>query len=133
MKGNPIPNMRARHPRAATEVIHALPALPLSTSMEAKGGLKLRMSLSGRGRQKLVIFNVHGTMLNNSLLVENNPNSKIRPIVKTKSRRVVFRPWLHAFLSCCFIHFVVAFWGSKSAAYMDKVVPIMTGWNVGGP
>ena len=133
MKGNPIPTTRARHPRAAAEVIHALPALPLSTSVEAERGLKLGMSLSGRGREKLVIFNVHGTLLDSSLLVENNPNSKIRPTVKTKSRRVVFRPWLHAFLSHCFIHFAVAFWGSKSVAYMDEVVPTMTRWNVGGP
>ena len=133
VKGNPVPNTRARHPRAATEVIHALPALPLSKSVEAKGRLKLRMSMSGRGREKLVIFNVHGTLLDSSLLVEKYPNSKIRPTVKTKSRTVLFRPWLHAFLSRCFIHFVVAFWGSKSAAYMDEVVPTMMGWNAGGP
>ena len=132
VKGNPIPNTRARHPRAAAEVIHALPALPLSTFVEA-GGLKLGMSLSGRGREKLVIFNVHGTLLDSSLRVENNPNSKIRPTVKTKSRRVVFKSWLHAFFSRCFIHFAVAFWGNKSAAYMDEVVPTMMGWNVGGP
>ena len=80
----------------------------------------------------MVIFNVHGTLLDSSLLVENNPNSKIRPIMKTKSRRVMFRSWLHAFLSRCFIHFAVAFWGRKSAAYMDEVVPTMMGWNVGG-
>ena len=132
VKRNPIPNTRARHPRAAAEVIHALPALPLSTSVEG-GGLKLGMSLSGRGREKLVIFNVHGTLLDSSLRVENNPNSKIWPTVKTKSMRIVFRPWLHAFLSRCFIHFAMAFWGSKSAAYMDEVVPTMMGWNVGGP
>ena len=100
--------------------------------MEA-GGLKLGMSLSERRREKLVIFNVLGTLLDSSLRVENNLNSKIRPIVKTKSRRVVFRSWLHAFLSRCFIHFAVAFWGSKSATYMDEVVPTVMGWNVGGP
>jgi hypothetical protein len=132
-KGNPAPGTRKRPPRIASEVIHALAALPSSKSVDGGGGQDLHMSMCGRGRSKLVIFNVHGTLLDSSLQGEENPNSKIRPTVKTKTRRVVFRPWLLPFLSRCFMHFRVAFWGSKSAAYMDDVVPTMTGENAGAP
>ena len=66
-------------------------------------------------------------MLDCSLLVEPNPNSKIRPTTKTPLRRVVFRPWLKPFLSQCFVHFVVAFWDSKSTSFMEDVVPSMMG------
>ena len=80
-----------------------------------------------RGRSKLVVFNVQGTLLDCSLLVEPNPNSKIRPTTKTPLKRVVFIPWLKPFLSRCFVHFVVAFWGSKSTSFMEDVVPSMMG------
>ena len=133
IKGNPAPQIWKRHPRAATEVIHALAALPISKSVKGEGGQNLHMSMYGRGRNKLVIFNVHGTLLDSSLEAEKNLNSKIRPTVQTKTRRVVFRPWLHPFLFRCFIHFRVAFWGNKSAAYMDDVVPVMTLGNTGAP
>jgi hypothetical protein len=75
--------------------------------------------------RKLVIFNVQGTLLDCSLLAAPNPNSNIRYSLKTKSRRVVFRPWLKHFLDRCFSHFKVAFWGSRGAPYMADVVPAM--------
>jgi hypothetical protein len=75
------------------------------------------------GRLKLLIFNIHGTLLDCSLLSEKNPNSTIRSSVKPKTRRVVFRPWLKDFLSRCFKHFAMAFWGSKSESYTQEIVP----------
>jgi hypothetical protein len=75
--------------------------------------------------RKLVIFNVQGTLLDCSLLAAPNPNCSIRYTLKTKSRRVVFRPWLKHFLDRCFSHFKVAFWGSRGAPYMADVVPAM--------
>ena len=72
---------------------------------------------------KLLVFNVHGTLLDSSLLADNNPNTAIRATLTTDNRRVVFRPWLIEFLTRCFRNFEVAFWGSKSKMYMDKIVP----------
>ena len=97
-----------RSKKAATEV------KPLSSRSRGNGG-----------RQKLLIFNVHGTLLDCSLRLERNPNSKIRPTLKTQRRRVVHRPWLQPFLSKCFLNFSVALWGSKSKEYMDDVVPTL--------
>jgi hypothetical protein len=71
---------------------------------------------------KMVIFNVHGTMLDCSLKVEKNPNSSIRSSVQTKSRRVVFRPRLIPFLSRCFMKFTIAFWWTKSEPYTQDIV-----------
>ena len=110
--------------------MHAVTAIPASNSDNSdkvEGALNFPLSMNGRGKDKLVIFNVHGTLVDSSLIAEKNPNSKIRPTIKTTTRRVVFRPWLRAFLSRCSLHFSVAFWGSKSAAYMDEVVPAMIG------
>jgi hypothetical protein len=118
---------RRRLPRAAAEVMHAVTAIPTSNSDKVEGALNFPMSMNGRGKDKLVIFNVHGTLVDSSLIAEKNPNSKIRPTIRTTTRRVVFRPRLRAFLSRCSLHFSVAFWGSKSAAYMDEVVPAMIG------
>ena len=73
-------------------------------------------------RQKLLVFNVHGTLLDSSLAAEKNPNSAIRATLTTDTRRVVLRPWLIEFLSRCFRNFEVAFWGSKSKQYMDEIV-----------
>ena len=118
---------RKQLPRATAEVIHAVAAIPVSNSIKVEGGLNLSMSMNGRRRDKLLIFNVHGTLVDSSLIAEKNPNSKVRPTVKTKTRRVVFRPLLRAFLSRYSIHFVVAFRGNKSTAYMDEVVRAMIG------
>jgi hypothetical protein len=76
-------------------------------------------------RKKLLVFNVHGTLLDSSLFVDKNPNTAIRPTLRTAKRRVVFRPGLIDFLNKCFVHFEVAFWGRKSEFYMDNVVPSM--------
>ena len=71
---------------------------------------------------KLLIFNVHGTLLDTSLLTQPNPNPKIRVTKKTKTRRFVFRPWMMELLGRCFSTFRVAFWGLKSSEYMDEVL-----------
>jgi hypothetical protein len=68
-----------------------------------------------------VILNTHGTLLDSSLLVEKIPNVTLWSNMTTKSRRVIFRPWLLQFLSRCFTNFIVAFWGSKSECYMDEI------------
>jgi hypothetical protein len=74
---------------------------------------------------KLLVFNVHGTLLDCSLLLDKNPNTAIRPTFRTAKCRVIFRPGLVDFLTRCFVHFKVAFWSSKSEVYMDDVVPAM--------
>jgi hypothetical protein len=69
-----------------------------------------------------VILNIHGTLLDCSLISERNPNTSIPSNMIKESRRVVFRPWLLEFLHRCFINFTMAFWGSKSESYMDEIV-----------
>jgi hypothetical protein len=76
-------------------------------------------------KSKLLVLNVHGMLLDCSLLEEPNLNSTIQYTFKTPTRRVVCRPWLGDFLRRCFKHFEVAFWGNKSAAYMEEIVPTM--------
>jgi hypothetical protein len=58
---------------------------------------------------KLLVFNVHGTLLDCTLVDEPSPNSKIWYIMKIATRRVVYRPWLSEFLRKCFLHFHIAF------------------------
>jgi hypothetical protein len=86
----------------------------------------LRSTTFPRSR-KLLILNVHGTLLDCSLLIEHNPNPGIKPSSRTVGRRFSFRPSMVDFLCNCFQHFQVAFWGSKSTAYMQDVVPVMLG------
>jgi hypothetical protein len=74
-----------------------------------------------RGGAKLLVLNIHGMLIECSLIAERNPNADIRSSMKTGNRRVIFRPWLLEFLRRCFINFTVAFWGSKSECYMDEV------------
>ena len=74
---------------------------------------------------KLLIFNIHGTLVDTSLLSESNPNSAIRITKKSLTRRIVFRPWLTEFLDRCFKNFKVAFWGIKSLGSMEDVVAEM--------
>jgi hypothetical protein len=80
------------------------------------------LAVNAMRRTKLLIFNIHGTLLDCSLKVEINPNPTIRASVQTRSRRVVFRPGLIQFLSQCFMEFTVAFWGGKSESNMEDVV-----------
>ena len=61
----------------------------------------------------LLVFNVHGTLLDTSLLTEPNPNPSIRITKKTTTRRFVFRPWMIEFLRRSFKFFKVAFWVRK--------------------
>ena len=71
---------------------------------------------------KLLIFNIHGTLLDTSLLTDPNPNPNIRVSKKTTTRRLVYRPWMVEFLGMCFKFFKVAFWGRKSLKYMEEVL-----------
>ena len=48
---------------------------------------------------KFLIFNVHGTLLDYSLLDERNPKNRIRPTLKASGRRVICKPWMGEFLS----------------------------------
>ena len=83
----------------------------------------LRMPIAeAYNRTKLLVFNVHGTLLDTSLLTSPNPNVKIRVSKKTSTRRFVFRPWMMEFLGRCFKMFKVAFWGIKSREYMEDVL-----------
>ena len=74
---------------------------------------------------KLLIFNVHGTLLDCNLLSDPNPNTSIRTTTRSLTRRIVFRPWLTEFIDKCFKHFRVGFWGIKSTANMEDVVAEM--------
>ena len=74
---------------------------------------------------KLLIFNIHGTLVDCSLLSEPNPNSNIHITRKYLTCRFVFRPWLTEFLDMCFKKFKVAFWGIKSLGNMEDVVAEM--------
>ena len=71
---------------------------------------------------KLVIFNVHGTLLDSSLLTQPNPICNIRVIKKTYTRRFVFRPWMMEFLGRCFKMFKITFWHTKNSEYMEEVL-----------
>jgi hypothetical protein len=77
--------------------------------------------------KKLVVFNVHGMLLDCSLLFDKNPNTSIWPTLRTTTRGVISQPSLIDFLTRCFVHFEVAFWGSKSEVYMDDIIPVMLG------
>jgi hypothetical protein len=77
------------------------------------------------GKSKLVVFNVHGTLLDYSLLEERNPNTKIRATMKSVGRRIICRPWMAEFLSQCFLTFKVVLWSSKSVQYMADMVMVM--------
>jgi hypothetical protein len=76
---------------------------------------------------KLLVFNVHGTLLDCSLLLDKNPNPTLRPTFKIENRRVLICPWLSELLCKCFKNFRVGFWGSKSKRYMDEMVPTLLG------
>jgi hypothetical protein len=76
-------------------------------------------------RLQLLIFNVHGVLLDCSIFQQKNSNNKIRTTIKTKIRKVIFKLWLMDFLSRCFKNFAVVFWSSKSECYMEKIVPAM--------
>ena len=71
---------------------------------------------------KLLILNVHGTLLDTTLLTQQNPNPNIRVSKKTTTRRLVYRPWMMEFLGMCFKFFKVAFWGRKSIQYMEEIL-----------
>jgi hypothetical protein len=79
------------------------------------------------GSSKLLVFNVHGTLMDCSLVDEKNPNTKIKASAYAAGRRIIWRPWMAEFLNQCILSFKVAFWSSKSARYMQDVVPVVLG------
>ena len=92
--------------------------------MRSKAGRRIHGRPSPQDR-KLLVFNVHGTLLDSSLVAEKNSNTTIRATLTFDNRRVIFRPWLIEFFTRYFINFEVAFWGSKSKLYMDEIVPAL--------
>ena len=74
---------------------------------------------------KLLIFNIHGTLVDCSLLSKPNPNPTIRITRKSLKQRIVFRPWLTEFLDRCFKKFRIGFWGMKSMSNMEDVLAEM--------
>ena len=99
-----------------------------SASQEAHAGEQVSIDIERFGTTppvKLLIFNVHGTLLDCSLLSDPNPNISIRVTTRSSTRRMVFRPWLTEFIDKCFRHFRVAFWGIKSSTNMEEVVASM--------
>jgi hypothetical protein len=70
---------------------------------------------------KLLIFNVHSTLLDTSLLTQPNPNCNIRVTKKTYTDRFVLRPWMMEFLGRYFKMFKITFWSTKSSEYMEEV------------
>ena len=74
---------------------------------------------------KLLIFNIHATFVDSSLLSESNPNSSIHITRTSLTRRFVFRPWLTEFLDRCFKKFRVVFWGINNLGNMEDIVAEM--------
>ena len=99
-----------------------------SGSQEAHASDQVSSDIKANGPHsppKLLIFNVHGTLLDCSLLSSPNPNTSIRWTTRSLTRRIVFRPWLIEFIGKCFKNFRVAFWGIKSMSNMEDVVAEM--------
>ena len=109
--------------------VHVASGIPQNRLTKADPRMMGRQGHVGppHGRSKLIVFNVQGTLLDCNLLVEPNPNNKIRSTTKALLRRVVLRPWLHPFVSQCFLHFAVGFWDSKSTSFMEDVFPVLMG------
>ena len=87
--------------------------------------LNILLDIALRDPKTLLVFNVHGTLVDSSLLSDPNPTSKIKRTFKTKNHRFTLWPGLPNFLQKCFKTYAVAFWGSKSRSYMDEVVLAM--------
>jgi hypothetical protein len=112
--------------KSAEDEAAAIPADEAPNKVRTKNE-KVSNTVPSPEGKKLVVLNVHGTLLDCSLLLDKNPNPGIRPTLRTAKRRVIFRPGLIDFLNKCFLHFEVALWGSKSEVYMADVVPAMLG------
>jgi hypothetical protein len=130
---NPVnihsPAKRKAVATSPTEVNVSLPGGEGHSPESGSHGILHTVAATSRGRgAKLVIFNIHGSLLDCSLLAERNPNATIRSSMETRSKRVIFRPWLIEFLRRCFINFNVAFWGSKSEGYMDEIAAVVLSW-----
>jgi hypothetical protein len=75
--------------------------------------------------KKLLVFNVHSTLLDCSLFIDKNPNVAFSPTIRTEKCQVIFFPCLIEFLTKYFLRFHVAFWDTKSEVYMGEIVPAM--------
>lgn len=82
-----------KFPSQVFNVVHALPCASLEVSpLKSLHGILIdKLGKCSKGGQKLVIFNLNGTLCDGSLLASSNPNSKICPSTKTNCRRVLFR------------------------------------------
>jgi hypothetical protein len=129
--GGSAPSMNLRSRPKSPPKVKASAHSPQCASVEVNPGKSLSdLMLCKRGGNssvppKLLILNVHGTLVACSLLEDRNPNPRIRCSAKTNMRRVIFRPWLKTFLARCFGHFTVAFWGGNSDSYLLDVLPTM--------
>ena len=74
----------------------------MSSEVRPGGDLGLLTGFLECGPSKLVVLNVHGTLVDSSMLGSPNPNSRICQSKATTLRRIFFRPWLKSFLSRCF-------------------------------
>jgi hypothetical protein len=99
----------------------AMPAKEAPSKVRSKAE-DISRRTPGAERKKLLVFNVHGTLLDCSVLIDKNPNAAIRPTIRTEKHRVIFRPCLIEFLTKCFLKFHVAYWGTKSEVHMQEIV-----------
>lgn len=123
--GAPSPSQKKskKPPKSPAKVFTPPGVFPLTSSEVRPSGTSSPMPLfRDSGHSKLIVFNVHGTLLDCSMLSEKNPNTAIRSTTRTALRRVVFRPWLKTFLCRCFSHHCVGFWGSGSKVHMEDVL-----------
>jgi hypothetical protein len=61
-----------------------------STQVRRLESYPIRGSLIIAGSTKLLVFNVHGTLLDCSLLDERNPNTKMKASAYAAGRRIIF-------------------------------------------
>jgi hypothetical protein len=80
-----------------------------STKVRSDDILESPKSPFWQDKSKLLVFNVHGTLLDCSSVEDPNPNPSIGYTLKTLTRKVVCRPWMVDFLYNCFQKFEVVF------------------------
>jgi hypothetical protein len=124
--GNVSPGKRLTPRKHRKKKKHHSPTkVGASASEDVHRSAQVRRNILGMGTHfptKLLILNVHGTLLDCSLLSERNPNVNIRMSTRSLTRRIVFRPCLIEFIDKCFKNFRVGFWGIKSSANMEDVL-----------
>lgn len=74
---------------------------------------------------KFLISNVHGTLLDSSVLCEPIFSTSICMHAWSLACRIVIRPWPIDFIGKCFKNFRVAFWDITRNANMEDIVAEM--------